>query len=191
MRTRSILVVHREALMAESIAAALSRYSALGPIAIATTSREAIREAPAADAAVVDGLMDRAEVTVRALHRSGLRVVVLGGPEGDEDEEGGQRVTLGASVDDLARALSPQLMHRVSAADALTPREREVLSLVADGLVAKQVARQLGISEKTVESHKARMFAKLGVTNQTAAVSVVLTGGLGAAGRVSWNHSRI
>jgi DNA-binding CsgD family transcriptional regulator len=56
----------------------------------------------------------------------------------------------------------------------LTPRERQVLSLVARGLAAKQVARQLSISPKTVERHKTRIFAKLNVPNQAAAVGAAM-----------------
>jgi DNA-binding NarL/FixJ family response regulator len=41
---------------------------------------------------------------------------------------------------------------------------------VSRGLAGKQVARHLGISPKTVERHKTRIFAKLGVANQAAAV---------------------
>ena len=48
-------------------------------------------------------------------------------------------------------------------------REQEILRLVARGRSGKQVARQLGISPKTVERHKTRIFAKLGVPNQAAA----------------------
>jgi DNA-binding CsgD family transcriptional regulator len=46
------------------------------------------------------------------------------------------------------------------------------MRLVSRGLVGKQIARQLGISPKTVERHKTRIFAKLGVANQAAAVNV-------------------
>jgi DNA-binding CsgD family transcriptional regulator len=63
-----------------------------------------------------------------------------------------------------------------NATHRLTRREKEILDLVARGLAAKQVATQLGISPKTVEQHKTRIFAKLGVRNQTAAVSVLLGG---------------
>jgi DNA-binding CsgD family transcriptional regulator len=54
----------------------------------------------------------------------------------------------------------------------LTAREEQILRLVSRGLAGKQVARQLGISPKTVERHKTRIFAKLGVANQAAAVNV-------------------
>ena len=47
----------------------------------------------------------------------------------------------------------------------LTPREREVLELVATGLHGKEVASRLGISSRTVEVHRTRIMAKLGVRN--------------------------
>jgi DNA-binding NarL/FixJ family response regulator len=55
----------------------------------------------------------------------------------------------------------------------ISPREQEILSLAARGFAAKQIAHQLGISSKTVEAHKTRAFKKLGVSNQTAAASLV------------------
>lgn len=45
----------------------------------------------------------------------------------------------------------------------LTPREREVLQLLAQGLRAREIAERLGISQKTVEAHKANIYTKLGV----------------------------
>jgi RNA polymerase sigma factor (sigma-70 family) len=47
----------------------------------------------------------------------------------------------------------------------LTPREREVLDHAARGLHAKEIGRALGISPRTVEVHKSRIMAKLGVRN--------------------------
>ena len=49
----------------------------------------------------------------------------------------------------------------ITAAEALTPREREVLQLLAEGKSNKEVAVALEISPKTVETHRARIFAKL------------------------------
>jgi DNA-binding NarL/FixJ family response regulator len=54
-------------------------------------------------------------------------------------------------------------------ADALTPREREVLALVAAGLPNKSIARRLAISEKTVKAHLTRVFTVLGVGDRTSA----------------------
>ena len=56
-----------------------------------------------------------------------------------------------------------------SAGDGLREREREVLVLVASGLANKQIARRLGISEKTVKGHLTRIFAAIGVTDRTQA----------------------
>lgn len=69
-----------------------------------------------------------------------------------------------------ARALLPGNRPAGDAgADALTPREREVLALVAIGLPNKTIARRLGISEKTVKAHLTRVFTVLGVSDRTSA----------------------
>jgi DNA-binding NarL/FixJ family response regulator len=52
---------------------------------------------------------------------------------------------------------------------SLSPREREVLALVGEGLPNKLIARRLEISEKTVKAHLTRVFAELGVTDRTQA----------------------
>lgn len=62
-----------------------------------------------------------------------------------------------------ATALLPRPAHKLS------PREREVLALVAEGLPNKTVARRLGISEKTVKTHLTSVFTTLGVTDRTSA----------------------
>jgi DNA-binding NarL/FixJ family response regulator len=54
-------------------------------------------------------------------------------------------------------------------ASPLTPREREVLALVGRGLANKQIARRLGISEKTVKTHLGRAFQRIGVSDRTQA----------------------
>jgi DNA-binding NarL/FixJ family response regulator len=51
----------------------------------------------------------------------------------------------------------------------LTDREREVLVLVANGLANKQIARRLGIAEKTVKAHLTNLFQRLGVADRTQA----------------------
>ena len=67
-----------------------------------------------------------------------------------------------------ARVLAEQYRRPEEAADpygTLTPREREVFHLVVDGRTTKEVAKQLGISPKTAENHRARLMEKLGVHN--------------------------
>jgi DNA-binding NarL/FixJ family response regulator len=51
----------------------------------------------------------------------------------------------------------------------LTDRERQVLALLASGLANKQIARRLGISEKTVKGHLTNLFQRIGVSDRTQA----------------------
>lgn len=62
----------------------------------------------------------------------------------------------------------------------LTPREREVLAVMAQGLPTKAIAKLLGVAVKTVENHKVRIFEKLDVRTQAQAVTVAWTYGLAA-----------
>ena len=68
----------------------------------------------------------------------------------------------------VARALLPSSKPADPAA-ALSGREREVLLLVAQGMANKQVARQLGISERTVKAHLGNVFRHIGVADRTSA----------------------
>jgi len=62
--------------------------------------------------------------------------------------------------------------------EPLTPREREVLQLLAAGLVNKEIASRLSISEHTVKFHVASILGKLGVSTRTEAVSAGIRRGL-------------
>lgn len=53
----------------------------------------------------------------------------------------------------------------------LTPRELEVLQLLAAGQANKDIARALGVSPNTVKTHLARLFEKLGANSRTAAIA--------------------
>lgn len=59
----------------------------------------------------------------------------------------------------------------------LTPRERQVMSLAAEGLSNKAIARQLGISPKTVEIHRSHVMAKMEVTSSAALIRLVVQAG--------------
>jgi DNA-binding NarL/FixJ family response regulator len=65
--------------------------------------------------------------------------------------------------------LSARAERRTGGAEDLSPREREVLALVAAGLPNKLIARRLDISEKTVKAHLTRVFQQIGVTDRTQA----------------------
>jgi len=57
----------------------------------------------------------------------------------------------------------------------LTPREREVLQLVTNGQSNKEAGRELGISPRTIEVHRARVMEKLGARNTADLMRIVLT----------------
>jgi DNA-binding NarL/FixJ family response regulator len=63
-------------------------------------------------------------------------------------------------------------------AQPLTPREVEVLQMLAEGLGNKIIARRLGISEHTVKFHVGSIFTKLGATSRTEAVTLGVRQGL-------------
>lgn len=59
--------------------------------------------------------------------------------------------------------------------EQLTPRERDVLQLIASGQSNKEAGRELGISPRTVEVHRARVMEKLGARNTADLIRIVLT----------------
>jgi DNA-binding NarL/FixJ family response regulator len=64
------------------------------------------------------------------------------------------------------------------APEALTPRERDVLELLAEGLPNKAIAARLGVSDQTVKFHVAALSGKLGAANRTDAVRRAVRRGL-------------
>jgi two-component system nitrate/nitrite response regulator NarL len=84
-----------------------------------------------------------------------------------------------AAVAAVARGetvVSPRLNTR--AAVSLSPREREVLALVADGLSAPEIAERLVLSPHTVKTHVRNLCDKLGVADRAAAVATAIRRGL-------------
>ncbi len=80
----------------------------------------------------------------------------------------------------LAPTVAAKLVIRMRSPgpDALTPREVEVLEQVARGLTNAEIGRALYIGEATVKTHLLRVFAKLGVDDRTAAVTVAMQRGI-------------
>lgn len=80
----------------------------------------------------------------------------------------------------LAPTVAAKLVSRLRApvAEALTPREIEVLAQVARGRSNAEAGRALFIGEATVKTHLLRVFAKLGVDDRTAAVTVAMQRGI-------------
>jgi NarL family two-component system response regulator LiaR len=67
---------------------------------------------------------------------------------------------------------------RPRAADVLTPREREVLQLIAQGHSNKRIALELGVAEKTVKTHVGHVLAKLDLADRTQAALYAVREGL-------------
>ncbi|UQI47233.1 response regulator transcription factor [Streptomyces sp. HU2014] len=79
----------------------------------------------------------------------------------------------------LAPPVAARLLGRVRAGrPALSPREAEILGLLAEGLANRQISRRLFISEATVKTHLVHLYGKLGVDSRTAAVAAGLAAGL-------------
>jgi DNA-binding NarL/FixJ family response regulator len=80
-------------------------------------------------------------------------------------------------VSEFAR-LRPSLPRRPDALEELTPRETEVLRLVAEGLSNGEIAERLVVSEETVKTHVSRVLTKLDLRDRTQAVVVAYESGL-------------
>jgi DNA-binding NarL/FixJ family response regulator len=79
-----------------------------------------------------------------------------------------------------AKALAAGLRAPRSAADGLTAREREVLTLVAAGCSNRQIGRHLGVAERTARTHVSNILTKLGLASRTQAALWAVKEGLAA-----------
>lgn len=143
----------------------------------------------------IDGVGATERILARSSH---IKIVVLTTYETDSDilravEAGAAGYLLkDASPTELAAAiraahrgetvLAPSVAHRlvnqVRNPVALSSREREVLALVAKGMTNAEIGRSLHITEATVKTHMLRTFAKLDVSDRTAAVTTAMARGL-------------
>jgi DNA-binding NarL/FixJ family response regulator len=153
-----LLDVRMPKLNGVEVLAALARESALPPTLLLTTFED--------DAALIGGI------------RAGARGFLLKGTTPETLVEAIRTVAAGGTF--LHAALTPSSdvagmrVPPLSAADPLTVREREVLSLMTNGLANTQIAAALRLGEGTVRNHVSNILAKLGVTDRTKAVLVAL-----------------
>ncbi|HEY2641520.1 MAG TPA: response regulator transcription factor [Streptosporangiaceae bacterium] len=139
---------------------------------------------------VLDGLGVLAELRDRGIRTKTLVLTSAAGPTGPalalqagaggflyKDVDPDALVRAIRSVHDGHTVLAPEAASLVAARPpvgargmtALTAREREVLTLLADGRSNREIARVLSVSEKTVKTHVSAVLAKLGVADRTQA----------------------
>lgn len=193
-----VLIVDDHPVVREGLRAVLSRFADCEVVAEAGTVEEAVAAAAEhhPDLALVDLRLGGGGDGVAAVAR--LRPTPCVILSAFRDEAGfldamaaGARgyVLKGSSPEDLHKAvldaaaggmpvdpaLAPLLLRRDP---TLSPREREVLQQLADGLANKEVADRLGLAESTVKTHLESIYRKLEVIDRTAAVTEGLRRGL-------------
>lgn len=98
------------------------------------------------------------------------------------DENGEVRFFLGSQVEIPEPKIDSGMAERRDAAQqriaGLTPRQREILELMAGGQLNKQIAYALDLSEKTVKMHRALLLQRLGVATSADAVRLAVEAGL-------------
>ena len=120
-----------------------------------------------------------------ALLDAGAAGYLLKNVRGEELAQAVRAVAEGESV--LHPAIAAKVFKRYTRPDTatvdeeiepLTDRESEVLAIAAKGLSNKMIARELGLSDRTVQVHLSNIFGKLGVASRTEAVITALQRGL-------------
>jgi len=121
-----------------------------------------------------------------------MRVLLVGSPSGRArvraqlngaaidivGEFGSMAAARTADLDSDGILLAPEASHADAIVGPLTPREIEVLELLAEGLSNKAIAGRLRISDQTVKFHIAAISGKLGAVNRTDIVRRAVRGGL-------------
>jgi DNA-binding NarL/FixJ family response regulator len=111
-----------------------------------------------------DGYVDKnasPEEFLDGLHRAAQGEVVLVGPR-----------------DEWIASIAEGVEKQKAAQAILTEREREVLTIAAEGVTAREIGERLGLRERTITTHLARIYGKLGVNSRTAAVTTAARSGL-------------
>lgn len=130
-----------------------------------------------------DAVRDRRPVLVDILNyrrdgspfRNGVMVTPMFDAVGDLAYFLGSQVDLGVDSDSLFATRRARAVEQVR---GLPRRQREVLEMIARGLLNKQIAYQLGIAEKTVKMHRALLLERLGVATSAEAIRIAVEAGL-------------
>ena len=198
-----MLVVDDHALFRTGVANIINQEGDLRVVAEAGNGVEAVAayERHHPDVTLLDlrmPVMDGVEV-VRQIRARDPRARVIVLTTYDTDDEIARALKAGAkayvlkdvSAEDLIGCIRTVLAGKIYLAPAaaaklaegvahvqLTPRELATLRLTADGKANKEIANELGISERTVKTHLGHLFEKLGVSSRTEAIKVATRRGL-------------
>jgi PAS domain S-box-containing protein len=107
--------------------------------------------------------------------RNGVMITPLFGEQGELEWFLGSQVDLG---EDSASLFSVRRERAAALVRTLPPRQRQVLERLSQGLLNKQIAWQLKISEKTVKMHRAHLLERLGVGSSAEAIRIAVEAGL-------------
>jgi DNA-binding NarL/FixJ family response regulator len=199
----SVLVVDDHALLRTGVANIINQESDLHVVAEASNGLEAVEafERHHPDVTLLDlrmPVMEGVEAVRQIRERDPhAKVIVLTTYDTDDDisralKAGAKAYVLkDISADGLIACIHDVLAGKTYLAPAaaaklaegvtriqLTPRELTALRLMADGKANKEIANELGISERTVKTHLGHLFEKLGVTSRTEAVKIATRRGL-------------
>jgi D-alanyl-D-alanine carboxypeptidase/D-alanyl-D-alanine-endopeptidase (penicillin-binding protein 4) len=184
VRGAGILVQGRHALYVSSLAALLAD---LGARVQVLDSNRPLPDRPPAGAELLI-LESPLPAELRRAARLGLPVVVVAERGGAEQEHAaaqlgaGALVEKGATLRELGEAIEQArrapARRAAGAAETLTPRQREVLELIVEGLDNRQIAARLGVSERTARAHTSGVLKRLGEPNRTRAAVAALRRGL-------------
>lgn len=185
-----IAIVDDHPIVREGLAAALARFDDFAIAGAFGSAEELVASRVQADVVLLDlelpgmsgadvvGKIDAAVLVltayaideqIDAVLRAGARGYLLKGAALAEIEHAIRAVARGE------RYVDSRIAARVAAlsnAPRLSPREREVLRLVAAGRSNKEIASELGVTERTVKFHVTAIFNKLGAENRAAAVTI-------------------
>jgi two-component system NarL family response regulator len=199
----SVLLVDDHALLRTGVANIINQEPDLQVVAEASNGLEGLAafERFRPDVTLIDLRMPVMEgvETVRQIRERDPRALVIVLTTYDTDDEIARALRAGAkayvlkdiAADELVRCIREVLAGKTYLAPSaaaklvegvtrvhLTPREMAALRLMADGKANKEIAGELGISERTVKTHLGHLFEKLGVTSRTEAIKVASRRGL-------------
>jgi DNA-binding NarL/FixJ family response regulator len=144
----------------------------------AEATRQIVAADPSTQVVILTSFSDRDQI-VRALDAGAIGYLLKDAEPGDLIE-GVRAAARGESpLDPKAARAMLNARGRPSPTAELSPREREVLSLVASGLANKVIAMRLEISEATVKAHLTSIFSSIGVTDRTQAALWARENGIG------------